>query len=62
MLCQVLDVSSSAFYAWAKNTLGKRQQENDVLSITINKHFSDSRKTGFTAYPAQTGNEIAKRP
>lgn len=45
MLCQVLDVSSSAFYAWAKNTAGKRQQENKVLSMTIHKHFSDSRKT-----------------
>lgn len=45
MLCQVLNVSSSAFYVWAKNTPGKRQQENGVLSSAIKKHFSDSRKT-----------------
>jgi len=45
MLCQVLDVSSSAFYAWSKNPPGKRQQENDILRVAINKHFADSRRT-----------------
>ena len=45
MLCHVLDVSTSAYYAWVKNKPNKRQLENNSLSTIIKELFLASRKT-----------------
>lgn len=45
MLCQVLKVSSSAYYAWLKKSPGKRAQENVCLAEDIQMLFKASRAT-----------------
>lgn len=45
MLCHVLEISTSAYYAWVKNKPCKRQLENTNLSHIIKDHFVTSRNT-----------------
>ena len=43
--CDVLDISSSGYYAWLKRPLSKRKQDDERLWKKIKKHWDDSRKT-----------------
>lgn len=45
LMCEVLDVSTSGYYDWRKRSLGKRHQENIVLTREIKAVWKDSRKT-----------------
>ncbi|WP_058470712.1 IS3 family transposase [Legionella jordanis] len=44
-LCQVLNVSSSAYYAWLKGFDSPRQQEDRLLAQTLRDEFAASRQT-----------------
>lgn len=43
--CNVLEVSSSGFYAWFKRPLSKRKTEDERIWQKIKRHWDDSRKT-----------------
>lgn len=45
MLCLVLKVSSSAYYAWLKKSPGKSEQENTSLAESIKVQLIQSRET-----------------
>ena len=44
-MCQVLDVSSSGYYAWRGRPVSQREQKNLALVDQIKQVHSDSRKT-----------------
>lgn len=44
-LCELYAVSTSGYYAWARHTPGKRQQNDEELGRRIQAIYSDSRKT-----------------
>lgn len=44
LLCRVLDVSVSAYYAWRKRQPSRRQQEDERLSETIQRVHAESHK------------------
>lgn len=43
--CDVLEVSTSGFYAWLKRPLSKRKTEDERLWQKIKRHWESSRKT-----------------
>jgi hypothetical protein len=43
--CQVLQISSSGYYAWLKRPLSVRRTEDERLWQKIKKHWEASRKT-----------------
>ena len=45
VMCHVLDVSASGFYAWQKRAPSKRAQRDDQLSLAIAKIHRESRAT-----------------
>ena len=44
-MCRVLDVSTSGFYGWLKDPVGKRGRQDEALSEKIDKAFKESRET-----------------
>ena len=45
VLCRVLEVSRSGYYAWKKRPKSLRQQENELLLEKIKDSFENSNKT-----------------
>lgn len=45
MLCRIFNVSTSAYYRWVKQPVGRRKQEDMILSNEINEIFYKSRST-----------------
>ena len=43
-MCQVLEVSSSGFYAWLKRAVSQRERDNEVLLRRIRDIFENSRQ------------------
>jgi len=44
-MCQILEVSRSAYYEWLNRPLTKREEDDIVLSKMIKEIFNDSRRT-----------------
>ena len=44
-MCQVLEVSTSGYYAWSKRTPSKRHMRDVALGDRIEAHFRKSRST-----------------
>ena len=45
VLCRVLELARSGYYAWRKRPLSARRQQNEQLSAHIQRIFTDSRQT-----------------
>jgi len=45
VMCAVLKVSASGFYAWLKSTPSARDQKDERLKVLIGESFAKSRKT-----------------
>jgi len=44
-MCEMLDVSTSGYYAWRKRPVSQRQRSNDQLLIAIRQTHENSRQT-----------------
>lgn len=45
LMCKVLKLARSGYYAWVHRKMSPRQQENDILSEQIQQIHQDSRQT-----------------
>ncbi len=45
LMCRVLGVSTSGYYAWLQRSPSRRARENEALSRRITKIHADSRQT-----------------
>ncbi len=65
MLCRVLQVSTSGFYAWKAREPSDRQKEDQVLSAKVVEIFHDSRQTygspRIQAELVEEGHSVARK-
>lgn len=45
VLCELLEVARSGYYAWRMHKESQRQQENQMLTVAISRIFAESRRT-----------------
>jgi hypothetical protein len=63
VMCAVLKVSASGFYAWLKSTPSARDQKDERLKVLIGESFAKSRKTyGSPRVHACRPRRRARRP
>jgi putative transposase len=58
MMCRVLEVSTSGYYAWLKRSRSKRAQEDETLKKRIKEIYTRSK--GTYGAPASMPNEPRK--
>ena len=45
LMCKVLQLARSGYYAWVHRQMSPREQENEILSKQIQQIHQDSRQT-----------------